>query len=410
MGTLDGANGVGTAVVARKGAMGREAPPEAMRVLVLTASYGSGHQSCATALAECWERDFAGVHVDLQDYYRAFASRLLARASTFAYAQSIKRAPLLYGSFYRLTESIRWDHRLQRNLNRVGQEPLARYVAAQPADVVVSLHPGPAGACSGLRLAGRLPAAAATVITDYAIHSQWIHPGTDLYLVGCERVADGLLARGVEPERIRITGIPVRRRFVNDGVLPDCRVRYGVPADRPVFLIMPGAYGAMAGTREVMRLLADLPVHVVTVCGHDRRLKARLEREGCPSGACTVLGWSDAVHELMGIADLIITKAGGITVTEAVTKEVPILVYRSIPGQEEQNTEYLADLGVAVHARDHGELRTWLRRFATEPALLAEMRARARAARRPEAACDAARAIIELATTPVEAAARTFIH
>lgn len=369
----------------------------APRVLILGSTYGDGHRMCAEALQAACRELRPDIECQWVDFFEQFVSRTVNAVVSFSYIQSVKRAPFLYGAFYRLTGKARWHGRVQRGLNSLGRVRLIEFLDRCRPDVIVSVYPTPAGVVSTLKLAGRLDTPCATVVTDYAVHSQWIHPGVDVYIVGNDDVGRGLRERGIDPARIRHSGIPVRATFREKTDDDAVRRRYGLCDELPVVLVMPGAYGMMAGTLHVLEVLAELPVQAVYVCGRDRHLRARLQplADSCPRPA-VVLGYVDEIAELMGIADLMVTKAGGLTVSEALVKGLPMVIYRAIPGQERANTQFLTEVGAATAVGGRRGLARTLGDLLSGGDRLGEMRDAALRAARPDAAHAAAREVLKL--------------
>jgi processive 1,2-diacylglycerol beta-glucosyltransferase len=367
-------------------------------LLVLSATYGGGHQRVAEVLQAAWRERLPRARVEVLDFFERFVNPALNRLTRTLYVQSVRHAPRLWGAFYDATGQIRPDSPTQRLINRLGKRRLLAYLEEHGPDLVVHVHPTPAGSMSELKAEGQAAQPSGVVITDYAIHSQWIHPHVDLYCVASEEVAAGLVDRGIPPERIRVTGIPVDPRFAGPLDRASVAARLGLDPARTTVLVMAGAYAMLGGVVEVHRVLLSLPqrVQCVFICGRDAALVERLRQRSRRRPDVHVHGFVDNVHEWMAASDLLITKAGGITVSEALVRELPMVIYRPIPGQEEWNTRMLATAGAAQVARGPEELRRLLERLLQDPAALEGMRRAARRIRRPHAAREAADVLLQL--------------
>ncbi len=378
--------------------MDRGAPRQAPFLLVLSASYGGGHQRVAEVLQDAWRRSVPGARVEVVDFFERFVNPSLNRFTRSLYVRSVRHAPRLWGAFYYATGNIRPDSATQRLINRLGKARLLAYLRQHDPDVVVSVHPTPAGSLSELKGEGRAWQPSAVVLTDYAVHSQWIHPHVDLYCVASEEVRAGLVDRGVPPDRIRVTGIPVDPAFAQPLDRREVAPRLGLDPTRTTVLVMAGAYAMLGGIVDVHRVLLSLPhrVQAVFVCGRDQALVERLRQRSRRRSDFHVYGFVPNVHEWMAASDLLVTKAGGITVSEALVRELPMVIYRPIPGQEDWNTRMLVAAGAAHVARDPQELYRVLARLLEDPGLVESMRAAARRVRRPHAAREAAHAILRL--------------
>src|SRR2546426_77976 len=181
------------------------------RVLILTASYGSGHNAAARSLAAAFERERTAVTV--VDHFRELVHPLFDRASRTLYHGLLRRAPFLWGLGYSLGDWMASDSFLTLGVTRLGTTRLAALLDRLAPDVVVTVHATPAAAMSTLaRLGNRVPPHT-TVVTDFVAHSQWIAPHVDRYCVAADEVRHEYSARGIPEERIVVTGVPVRPEF-----------------------------------------------------------------------------------------------------------------------------------------------------------------------------------------------------
>ena len=343
---------------------------------ILSCNYGGGHRRVGEAIAAEWEVETGG-RAELVDFFARFVHPVFDAITKFSYIQSVRHVPVLYGMFYKKTGEIRPDSFVQRAINSMGMERLDDYLAAERPDTVCCVHCTPAGTMSDLKIAHRTTVPCLTVITDYVTHSQWIHPNVDEYCVPSDSVRDGLLARGIPAERISVTGLPIEQKFLHPMNRRELMMRFGLSSTIPVVLVMAGAYAMLGGVPDVVGMLADFPqsLQVIVVCGHDRRLEEQVRARAARSlNQFRVFGYVDNVEELMTVSDLLITKAGGVTVSEALAKSLPMLIYRPIPGQEEGNTRFLLERGAAIVCRTPQELRDTLGALLSHENRLAAMR------------------------------------
>ena len=354
------------------------------RVLLLTASYGSGHNEAARSLAAGFAA--RGADVTIVDHFRELVHPLFERASRGLYLALLRRAPLLWGAAYALGDRLSSDSPLALGVTRLGAARLATRLETLRPDAVVSVHATPAAAMAALAAEGRRLPPHTTVVTDFVAHSQWIARGLDRYCVADEQVGHEFVARGIPRERVVVTGVPLRPEFSEPVDPRVARQRLGLAAAAPVVLAMAGSHGRVGRLPDVVRALGRLagPVQSIVVAGRDAALARRLRQ--LAAGAPTrVLGHADDVRLLMAAADLLVTKAGGMTLAEAMAAEVPLLLHGSLPGQERRNEQFASRAGIALVARSSRELGRLLERALTEPDLLEELRARIRRARRPDA-------------------------
>jgi processive 1,2-diacylglycerol beta-glucosyltransferase len=355
-----------------------------MRVLILTASYGSGHNAAAQSLAGAFAS--AGASVTVVDHFRDLVHPAFDRASRGLYAAILRHAPPLWGLAYGIGDWLSSDSRWAAGMPRLGVQGLGELLDTQAPDAVVSVHATPAVAMSTLARAGRRIPPHTTVVTDFVAHSQWIAPRVDRYCVAAEEVKHEFVARGIAPDRVIVTGVPLRAGFEAPLDQLAARRALDLSADLPVVLAMAGAQGSFGRLLDVSRALLEVnaPLQGLVVTGHDVDLAARIRllTAGSP---IRVLGFVDDVRPLMAASDLLISKAGGMTLAEAMAAELPLLTYGSLPGQERRNERFASRAGIALVARRPRELGRALERALSEPKLLDRLREQMRQVRRPDA-------------------------
>lgn len=358
------------------------------RVLVLSASYGAGHNQAARAIQKAILTEAPSSEVRIVDFFQ-FVSEPLNRLTQTFYVQSVRHMPLGYGMFYKKTSAIASDSWVQRQLNGLGRQRLDDYLKTWRPQAIICTFPTPAGVLSELRLDSAFDIPVYVVITDFTIHSQWLHPNIERFFVAADEVAEGLRVRGVDQDRITVSGIPVGSEFSRRLDKDKAIEKLGLRSDLPLVMVMAGAFNMLNGVGDAVKILADLdiPHQSVVVAGQDERLAARLGAlAGSARHPLTVLGFVDDIHTMMCAADLLVTKAGGITVSEALACALPMIIYRAIPGQEESNTAYLSRHNAAVPVRNTEELESAVRRLLSDEPGLAAMRASAHRLARPRAA------------------------
>lgn len=366
-------------------------------VLILSAPYGFGHDRAAAALAQALSAE--GAEVEIADHFERFVSPAFARASHALFRALLRHAPRLWGLAYAISAGLPTDSPGMLGMNRLGARALARYLEARRPDAVVHVHPTPAGATSWLRGRGATGVPHAVVLTDFVAHTQWIYPRVDRYFVPVDEVRDGLVARGVAPDRVVTSGVPIDSAFALPADRATLRRELGLDPEVPVVLVMGGGHGWLGGIAGVCALLARLPVpfQVVAVCGADGRSAELLRARFAGDARFRILGWVREMHRVMGAVDLIVTKAGALTCAEALALERPLVFYRSLPGQEHANELCLERAGAAVRVPDAPRLVARLTALLREPGRRAELAAAARRLRRPDAARTVAKEMLALA-------------
>ena len=370
--------------------------PSGPRVLVLTASYGSGHNRVAATLAAEFRR--AGALPRVVDHFYDLVHPEFDRLTRNLYYAVLRRTPVLWGIAYWLGDQLSVSSPLLAGLNLVGRRKLGKLLVADPPDRIVSVHPTPVASLSALRRCGvRIPSHT-TVFTDFVAHTQWIYPGVDRYCVPAQEIARDLMARGVARDRVTVTGIPVAGEFTEMSERAQARLALGLSPRLPVLLFMDGSGGGFGRLEDAMAtvLAMEEPLQAVVVTGHEERLEARLRQMAAGrESRVKIFGYVENVRQFMAAADFLVTKAGGLTLGEALAAELPVICFGSLPGQESRNERFAAMAGVALVASSGAQLQRVIGAALRDPVLLRNIRDRIRVYRRP----DAARDIVEMVLT-----------
>jgi processive 1,2-diacylglycerol beta-glucosyltransferase len=366
------------------------------RILVLSAPYGAGHLRAAEALARALTDE--GARVEVLDHFVHFVPRTFVRASLATFWGILRFAPGVWGLAYEFSARIGPRSPAMAGMDRIGATGLLRHLERERPDAVVHLHPTPAGAMAWLRARGATAVPHGIVFTDFSAHPQWIHAGLERYFVPTEAVRAGVVAQGIPPDRVVTSGLPVDPAFTVPPERLALRAALGLPADLPVVLVTGGMRGLLRGVADACEALASLDRGFVAlaVCGDHHRLAARLRRRHDGDQRFRILDRVSDMASVMGAADLVVSKAGAMTCAEALALGRPLLLHRSLPGQERANEDCLVAAGAALRARNGRELRRRLDALLSEPDLRAALAATARSLRRPEAGRTVAKEMLGL--------------
>lgn len=365
------------------------------KVLILTSGYGDGHQQAANAIhraAQLYGQNVETVVMDFMEWVHPFIHPI----SRYVYIQGVKKFPSLYGYMYQKT---RYSHpsTLLKALHQVGLRKMLGLLKEIQPTSVVSTFPLAAAAMSLLKSKGLTDLHTVTVITDHTDHSYWIHPYTDLYIVGSERVAIALNRLGIPYSHISTTGIPIRPEFMGSHDRQALKKKHGLNPYLPTVLVMGGGCGMIGDGRSSLEMIETLPseIQLIIVCGRNQKLLKQLtEQFRFSKHHVRIIGYVDHIHEFMAASDLLITKPGGLTTSEAIASELPMLFYKPLPGQEEDNAKYLLRIGVALRAKNESDLVEKMTKILCNPELLQKMKAKTKAFHARNAACDALNAIV----------------
>lgn len=358
-------------------------------ILILSAGYGEGHRQAAVAIEQALKDRLDPVRVEVVDYME-MVHPVVNTITRYMYEKSVKNAPNSYGLFYRQTDRLLPKSPLQPLVRKFGAQKLFTYIQSTKPRLVINTFPLSAGALSWLKERELTTVMSATVITDYTVHSQWVHDHTDCYFVGAEHVKDMLLQKGVSPQCIRVTGIPVRRCFHLLYDRQHLKRAFGLDS-RPTALVMGGWHGVFNASLCERLVKAGEGAQLLIVCGGDRQLFHRMiPLQMKYPDRVRVFGYVSNVPELMTVSDFVMTKAGGLTTSEALTIGLPMLLYRPIPGQEEANARFFIREGAAHLARNEAQLINKFQRMCRDRDGLAQMKRRAESIKTQDAAADIA--------------------
>jgi processive 1,2-diacylglycerol beta-glucosyltransferase len=353
------------------------------RIMILTASYGEGHIQASKALKQRLVSQ--GMNdVQIIDLMKE-AHPLLNSISTKLYLKSAVTSPYgldYYGWSYYVTRDMKTDGSISKYFNYLGKKKLKEIIEKARPDVIISTFPFGAAAQIGRELS----ILTSTVMTDYALHARWTHPDTDRYYVATEELKAEMVNKGFAlTEQIEVTGIPIRPAFhelsmTNNGLLPQWN-----PAKKLV-LISAGSNGVLHRIEDLTeRLQRNGNCEVAIVCGRNRKMELKLRLLFADKPGIHVFGFVEQIHELMAMSSCIVTKAGGITLSEALALKLPVFIFKPFAGQEKENALYFAKQGIAHIAYSGQELEEQLDRFLSDPAAAQVMKKRMSALHKGEA-------------------------
>jgi len=367
-------------------------------VLILSADFGTGHHQVSNALKTAIQQKRPSWKIEICNFFN-YVDPLFNQLIKFGYLQMIKHFSYGYEWFYEVTRDIEPDSKWQQLLNRMGQYKLLRLIETSSPRVIICTYPTPAGVVSHLKSQAKIDIPLVTVITDVTVHSQWIHPNVDAYIVAAETVAVRLAQKGIPKDKIFVTGIPLRPQFERPLVDTGIWNKYGLNPDLFTLLVMGGGKGLMAGIETVCLGLTELsiPLQIVAITGTNKSLARKLEAlsESCVK-PIRVLGYVDEVASLMKISNLLLTKAGGVTVFEALASKLPMVLYKPIPGHEMCNVEFLLKYGAALMANTEEEAVNHVKTILENPSVLKDMIKAIEPISKPYASRDACNIIISL--------------
>lgn len=311
----------------------------------------------------------------------------------------VKTIPQMYRFLYTRAERATEVGPFRAWIHQFTAGNLRALMLREKPDVVICTHAFPCGVMAEYRRQFEDAPPIVGVVTDFAVHAYWIHDNVDAYAVATPEMRANMINRGIAPERIHITGIPIKKQFGVNGVpVTTLRRRLELPLDRHVVLLMGGGLG-IGPLGKMLEALdgIDTPLCAVAIVGRSKRSEARvMEHARRVRYPVRVLRFVDNVYDYMHAADVLISKPGGLTSSEALAANVPLILFKPLPGQEERNTRYLIQHGAAERAKTAEDLAAKAGRLLHDRNRLLRMRASMTELAKPHAAEDIARIILEV--------------
>lgn len=314
-------------------------------IIILSEGFGTGHTQAAYALSRGIQQLEPTIEIHVIELGK-FLNPTVGPLIVAAYRKTISAKPKLVGMLYRKKYKKSLHRVTQLALHRIFYTQTSHIIKQLKPDIIICTHPFPNIVISRLKRAG-LPLPLYTLITDYDVHGTWIDPAVTKYLVSAAKVRDKLLERGIHQQQIIVTGIPVHPSFWNRYPQIEAQSKLGLMS-LPTVMIMGGGWGVSLNEYflQYMATWSQL-IQLLFCMGSNQKAIAKMEQDPLfQHPNIRIYGYTKEVSCLMDASDLLVTKPGGMTCTEAMMKGIPMLFYTPIPGQEEENCEYFSAHGL----------------------------------------------------------------
>ena len=333
-----------------------------LKILILSASIGAGHTKAAESLGKIFERQekISAPHSESEVEIVDFMAREISTVNFFTkklYLAALKFIPDLYDRIYKFTGAKKIGTLTRLVISSLMYFPFKRLLKKFKPDIVLCTHPFPEAAAAIWKFLHAKSARnflLAAVLTDYSLHEIWIFSEVDVYFVATQEMKDELAAQSRPNQEIYATGIPIDSEFREQGL--GNREQFTTPHSSLLtphsILIMGGGLG-LGSIEETLQDLnnVETPLKILVVAGQNQKLLARLKSlQKNFRHEVKLFGYVENVGELMSAADLLITKPGALTMTEAFAAGLPMILHAPIPGPEAQNALYAESHGAAVSA------------------------------------------------------------
>ncbi|MGV8145427.1 MAG: MGDG synthase family glycosyltransferase [Alkaliphilus sp.] len=328
------------------------------KLMIMTASIGFGHDKAAeTVKAKIEEKDknIEIEIIDFMDIIQPHISKLIKNT----YLKMIHTLPSWYSLLYSATKNIKSQNKVINLANYHINKDIVELLKKAKPDMVLFVNPMTSNIVPSLMKKGKIEIRKATLITDYAMHKGWLNDEIDCYFVGRRELEEEILKASANKPEIHVTGIPIEDKFMSEVRKNDIAKEYNLDIEKPTILVMGGGLG-LGSIKETIMMIDEIesPMQTIVAVGKNEKLKKALhEIDFRHDHAVIILGFCDNVHELMSISNILISKSGGLTMTEATCKRLPVLIIDPIPGQEVINAKYFDRLGTAKYIKDIKNLK-----------------------------------------------------
>lgn len=370
----------------------------AKKILLMYISDYSGHQQACFALENALHLLDKDVETKCINSF-SYTNPILEKIINKTYMTVIKRRPEVWEYLYDNPRIVKKSQRLKELMHRYNSGKMKELLDSFKPDAIVCTQAFPCGIVADLKKTHGIKIPLIGVLTDYAPHSYWVYNSVDVYIVPSEETGKRLVQNGVFEGKIRPLGVPVDPKFYRPFDKQQLLSKYSLESDKPVLLIMGGSQGLGPIKRIVMLLnKSPLDVQLIILTGTNKKMYRYLRRRRkIFKKNIVVLPFTDAVNELMEIATLIITKPGGLTTAEALSKNLPIIIIHPLPGQESMNTQFLTEKGFAIKAGDEREVVVLLEELLRNQEKIAGIKKLMREHNKPYTSLEAAKLILEMA-------------
>ena len=351
-----------------------------MKILIFYASYGGGHLSAAKSIQAFINNNYHEHKTELIDCMK-YVNKPFEKVTTAAYREMAKKAPWVWGKIYDKSQKGTLAHISTRS-NTIMAIKLLKLLRAEKPDLIISTHPFSSQMCSYLKRKGKITSRIATIMTDFAPHDQWLvgKEYTDYFFVATNKMREYLVDQEIPKNKVFTTGIPLSSRFLEPFNKVEIFKSFDLnPLKQTILFFAGGEFGlGKSQTVDIFKCIVKSfkDIQMIAIAGKNEKIQEAFNeyvKKYNREDSIKVLSYTDKVPELMSISNLVITKPGGLTITESLASGLPIIVISPIPGQEEENAKFLEEKGIAVWIRKHDNPKTVLANLLNDKEKLEQM-------------------------------------
>lgn len=375
-----------------------------MKVLIFYASYGGGHLNAAKSIENCIKINYEDIDVELIDCMK-YVNKTIEKVTTAAYREMAKKVPWAWGRIYSDAQKGPLAHITTRS-NKIMAIKLLKLLREKKPDLIISTHPFGSQMCSYLKRKGKITAKIATIMTDFAPHDQWLvgHEFTDYFFVAHDKMKQYLISKNINEEKVFTTGIPISEKFQEKYDKTEIIKKYNLDQKKFIILFFGGGEFGLGKTRTAqifenfVQETLEHNIQIIAISGKNPKMKSAFEEivnNNRAQNNVKIIGFSNEVPKLMSISDLVVTKPGGLTTSESLASNLPMVVINPIPGQEEENAEFLKEKGIAVWIKKTDDSKEVIKKLLSDKKKLEQMKGNTSILAKPNSTADICKILLD---------------
>lgn len=367
-----------------------------MKVLIVSVKTGYGHHSAAKAIIDYLSQ--RGVVCEMLDTFE-YINPHLADTIDNGYMFSTKYFPEIYGKAYDILdrqEEKRDKHSPITVLSKIVSKKLKDFITDYAPDIIIGTHSYACMMMTYLREKEIVTCPLVGIVTDFTVHPFWESTELDYYIIPNELLSNQMKKKGIPPEKVRPFGIPIKKQFSQKLQKEEARRMLGIE-NKLTLLVMMGSMGFGNIVKDIASIDdLDKDFQILCVCGKNEKMKAEIESRRWNKKVMP-FGFVDNVDVMMDASDFIITKPGGLTSSEFLSKKLPAIIMNPIRGQEDRNTEFLVNNGAAIMVTDTFPLEEALFEMIESPCRMELLKKSVEFLAKPDSTKDVCEFVMELA-------------
>lgn len=362
------------------------------KIMILYASVGGGHFKAASGINNYINENYPDYKIELIDALK-YTNKLVDKIVVNSYVNMARYSPKMWGEIYKFSEKQYSVANFSNAVQKILSKKLFKLFKDEQPDVVISTHPFITEMVASLKKRGKTSCKLCVIMTDYASHKFWEikHEYIDMYFVANNEMKCTLINNGIDSSKINVTGIPVDPAFTKEYDKEELYKEFEISPDKRTFLIFGGGQFGMSNIKNFFKAVLNIKedIQIIAIAGKSKKNQKLFEKLAKNSNKkVVVLGYTNKVPELMQIADFVVSKPGGLTTTEILVSQVPFIIINPVPGQEEENANFLTNNGAAVRIWDASKALPFIEQFINDSFRIENMKIMQKHISRPNSTRD----------------------